>query len=93
MPSSITQQQPGPRRRGGRTVVRVDAAALRRRLQALGRSQNWLAREVGVSPGYVSILVHGGRSPSRRIRRRMQTALGVNHSSELFMMEETYEQP
>ena len=93
MPTSETQQQPGPRRRGGRTVVRLDAAALRRRLQVLGRSQNWLAREIGVSPGYVSMLVHGERSPSRRIRRRMQKALGVNHSSELFKTEETYEQP
>ncbi len=93
MPSSNPRQQPGPRRRGGRTVVRLDAAALRQRLQTLGRSQNWLAREIGVSPGYVSMLVNGGRSPSRRIRRRMQTALGVNNSSEIFKTEERYEQP
>ena len=93
MLSSTTHQQPGPRRRVGRTVVRLDAAALRRRLKLLGRSQNWLAREIGVSPGYVSMLVHGGRSPSRRIRRPMHKALGVNNSRDLFKMEEKYEQP
>ena len=44
----------------------------------LNRSQNWLAREIGVSPGYVSKLVNEGRAPSGRIRERMQKALGVN---------------
>ena len=37
----------------------------------LNRSQNWLAREIGISPGYVSKLVNTGRSPPGRIRRRM----------------------
>ena len=43
----------------------------------LHRSQNWLAREIGISPGYLSTLVNGGRAPSGRIRRRMQEALNV----------------
>ena len=30
----------------------------------LNRSQNWLAREIGGSPGYVSKLVNEGRAPS-----------------------------
>ena len=68
--------QKGPRRRGGRTVVRLNAAALWERLALLNRSQNWLAREIGVSPGYLSMLVNGGRAPSGRIRRRMLKALG-----------------
>ena len=33
-------------------------------LVLLNRSQNWLAREIGVSPGYVSKLVNEGRAPS-----------------------------
>ena len=77
----------GHRRRGGRTVVRLDAAALWRRLAQMNRSQSWLAREIGVSPGYISMLVNGERSPSGRIRRRMLKALGLNHFQDLFTME------
>ena len=65
-------------------------------LAALGPAQpfqNWLAREVGVSPAYVSMLVNGGRSPSGRIRRRMRKALGVTNSKELFKTEEEHERP
>ena len=82
----------GHRRRGGRTVVRLDTAALWRRLALLNRSQNWLAGKIGVSPSYVSMLVNGERSPSGRIRRRMLKALGVTNFEDLFNMEETDEQ-
>ena len=84
--------QKGPRRRGGRTVVRLNAAALWERLALLNRSQNWLAREIGVSPGYLSMLVNGGRAPSGRIRRRMLKALGVDDFHQLFRLEVTDEQ-
>ena len=84
--------QKGPRRRGGRTVVQLDAAALWERLALLNRSQNWLAREIGVSPGYLSMLVNGGRAPSGRIRRRMLKALGVDDFHQLFRLEVTDEQ-
>ena len=93
MRSRNNHRRKGPRRRGGRKVVRLDAAALWRRLELLGRSQNWLAREIGVSPAYVSMLVNGGRSPSGRIRRRMRKALGVTNSKELFKTEENNERP
>ena len=78
----------GPRRRRGRRVVRLNTAALWERLALLGRSQNWLAREIGVSPGYVSMLVNEGRAPSGRIRKRMLKALGVNDFHQLFRLEE-----
>ena len=81
-------QSKGPRRRGGRGVVRLDSAALWKRLALLNRSQNWLAREIGVSPGYVSMLVNSGRSPSGRIRRRMLKALEVTKFQDLFRLEE-----
>ncbi len=93
MRSRHTNKEKGPRRRGGRTVVRLDTAALWKRLTLLNRSQNWLAREIGVSPGYMSMLVNAGRSPSGRIRRRMQKALGVDEFHQLFRLEDRDEQP
>lgn len=76
------------RTRRRRIVVRLKARALWDRLDVLDRSQRWLAREIGISPGYLSVLIGEGRAPSGRIRRRMQTALGVEDFHELFDMEE-----
>ena len=59
----------------------------------LNRSQNWLARDIGVSPGYVSKLVNEGRAPSGRIRERMQKALGVNDFHQIFRLEVTDDEP
>ena len=67
-----------------RTVILLKTRALWDRLERLGRSQNWLARETGISRGYLSTLVNEGRAPSGRIRRRMQTALGIEDFDELF---------
>ena len=88
MRSRDANSMKGRPRRAGRTVVRLDAAALWRRLNLLNRSQNWLAREIGISPGYLSMLVNEGRAPSGRIRRRMQRALGVDNFHELFTQED-----
>ncbi len=77
----------GPRRSRGRRVVRLDTAALWERLALLGRSQNWLAREIGVSPSYVSMLVNEERAPSGCIRQRMLKALGVDDFHQLFTLE------
>ena len=88
MNAKNTNPQKGRRRGGGRTVVRLKRAALWERLGTLNRSQNWLAREVGVSPGYMSMLVNGGRSPSDRIRRRMLRALGFHNFDQLFEIKE-----
>ena len=70
-----------------RTAVLLNTQALWDRLALLGRSQNWLAREVGISPGYLSVLVNTGRAPSGRVRRRMQEVLGVGDFNELFALE------
>ena len=86
-------QMKGRPRRAGRTVVRLDAAALWRRLNLMNRSQNWLARENGVSPGYVSMLVNEGRTPSGRIRKRMLRALGLNDFQQLFRLEVRDDEP
>ena len=89
MRSRDANEAKGHRRRAERIVVRLDTAALWRRLALLNRSQNWLAREVGISPGYLSMLVNAGRAPSGRIRRRMQKALGVDDFEDLFRLEES----
>ena len=81
-------ERKGRRRRAGRALVLLDAAALWRRLALLNRSQSWLAREIGISPGYLSMLVNAGRAPSGRIRERMQKALGVDDFNDLFGLEE-----
>ena len=93
MCSQHTNRDRGPRGRGGRTVVRLDTAALWERLALLGRSQNWLAGQMGVTPSYVSKLVNGRRSPSGRIRTRMLRVLGVNDFHQLFRLEDIDDDP
>ena len=93
MASQHIRRPGGPRGRGGRAVVRLDAAAFWERLALLGRSQNWLAREIGVSHAYVSLLVNGGRAPSEGIQRRMLKALGLDRFQQLFTLEVTDDQP
>lgn len=84
----IDATQDSRRSRQRRPVVRLDARALWGRLDMLNRSQGWLAREVGISPGYMSMLVNQKRTPSGRVRRRMQMALGVEDCRELFTRED-----
>ena len=87
MNSRKADRQEDRRGRGGRAVVRLDTAAVWRRLALLNRSQSWLAREIGISPGYLSMLVNTGRAPSGRIRERMQKTLGVEDFHQLFRLE------
>lgn len=47
-------------------------------LQRIGRSQNWLADEVGVSRGTMSKIVNGGWIPSSQIKLRMSQLLEVD---------------
>ena len=93
MPSQHSKRPGGPRGRGGRAVVRLDAAAFWERLALLDRSQNWLAREIGVSHAHVSLLVNGGRAPSEGIQGRMLKALGLNRFQQLFTLEVNDDQP
>ena len=74
-------------------MVRLNREAIWERLALLNRSQNWLAREIGVSPGYISMLVNGGRTPSGRIRNRMLKALGLNDFHQLFRLEVIDDEP
>ena len=56
------------------------------RLESFNRSQGWLAREVGVSPSYMSRLLRQGRAPSGRVRRRLQRVLGFGSFDDLFVI-------
>ena len=73
--------------RAGRTVVLLKRRVLWDRLDLLNRSQGWLAREVGISPSYLSRLLRDGRAPSGRIRRRLQRVLGFDSFGDLFELE------
>ncbi len=68
-------------------MVRLRTEALWARLALLGRAQNWLAQEVGISKSYLSTLINQGRTPSGRIRPRMQQVLGLSNFDELFELE------
>ena len=56
-------------------------------LDRLDISQNQLARLAGISPGHLSLLMNGKRSPAPRVRRRLMKALGVDDFHVLFVME------
>ena len=71
-----------------RIVVRLKREALWKRLALLNHSQAWLARESGVSPGYLSTLITQGRAPSGCVRRRLQVALGISDFDQLFFLED-----
>lgn len=73
--------------RAGRAIVLLKRRVLWDRLELMNRSQSWLAREVGVSPSYLSRLLREGRAPSGRIRRRMQRVLGFEGFDDLFELE------
>ncbi len=65
-------------RRRNKKKTKLNATTLWQRVAQLDRSQNSVAREIGITPGYLSMLVNGQRSPSVSVRRRMQKVLGVS---------------
>ena len=67
-----------------RVTVRLKTTVVWQRLEELGRSQNWLARQAGMSPSYLSTLLNQERAPSGRIRRRIQRALESHDFDDLF---------
>ena len=65
--------------------VWLNPAAVWELLDRLGISQNELARRCGFSPGHLSMLMNGKRSPSPRARRRLMEVLGVDDFEVLFI--------
>lgn len=56
------------------------ALNIKRQLKELGKSQAWLATELDVSPGYVSELISGKKSPSHKLLLEMALALQIDPS-------------
>ena len=50
-------------------------------------SQNQLARQCGVSSGYLSQMISGTRFPSPAVRRGLMEALDVERFDDLFILE------
>ena len=75
-----------PRRRSVRVMLRQEVVW--ELLDQLNISQNDLARSCGISRGYMSQLMRGERSPSPRLRRRLQQVLGIDDFDTLFIIEE-----
>ena len=80
------------RRKGPSPRVLLNTAAVWELLDRLDISQNELARRCGISRGYMSQLMRGERSPSPRLRRRLQEVLGVDDFHVLFIVVEPEEQ-
>ena len=75
------------RKRPARPRVMLNRDAVWALLDQLGISQNELARRCGLSPGYMSLMMAGKRSPSPHTRRRLMQVLGVSDFDDLFTWE------
>ncbi len=75
------------RRRRIAPRVKLIRAAVWELLDELGISQNELARLCGLSSGYFSQLMNGIKSPSPKVRRKLQQVLGVTDFDRLFIIE------
>jgi len=67
--------------------VHIDSTALWEAMARHNLSQNDLARELGISSGYMSQLLCGTRYPSPRLRRRMLERLTPAGFNDLFYIE------
>ena len=86
---NILEEEAGEmrRQRPVRPRVILNRDAVWALLDQLGIPQNELARRCGLSPGYLSLLMAGKRSPSPPTRRRLVQALGVSEFEDLFIWE------
>lgn len=71
-----------------RQAVRLNAMAVWTHLNRLNLAQNELARQVGITSGYLSQLISGTRCPSPQLRRRLLDALGDLPFDDLFVVED-----
>ena len=61
-------------------VVAIKSEAIRKILARKNMSQNWLARQLGVSSGYMSQLMTGVRNPSPDLRIKILEKLKMDES-------------
>ena len=50
------------------------------------KSQNWLARRLEISSGYMSQLMDGSRNPSPKLRERIMNNLPEHKFDDLFLI-------
>ena len=61
-------------------VVAIRSEAIRKILARKNMSQNWFARQLGVSSGYMSQLMTGVRNPSPDLRIKILEKLKMDES-------------
>ena len=71
-----------------RQTVRLNAGAVWAHLNRRNLAQNELARQLGITSGYLSQLMSGQRCPSPQLRRRLVRALGDPTFDDLFVVED-----
>ena len=66
--------------------AKLKAPVVRRFLARKNRSQNWLARKMEISSGYLSQMLNGTRNPSPRVRERIMDVFEGNDFDDLFIV-------
>ena len=69
-------------------VIRLRSQVVWDYLALKKRPQNWLADELGISRGHLSMLLNHDRAPSGKLCIRIRRFLGVEDFDELFYTEE-----
>lgn len=64
--------------------AKVKGSLIRRVLFQKNLSQNWLAKKLGISSGYMAQLLNGERCPSPEMRQRLQNYFTGHSFDELF---------
>lgn len=62
----------------------VKRALIRKILFQKNLSQNWLAKKLGISSGYMAQLLNGERCPSPEMRQKIQSYFTEHSFDELF---------
>ena len=75
------------KRRRPPSRVKLKPEAVWEPIQRRNISQNDLARLTNISSGYLSQLISGTRSPSAKVRKRLQSALEIQNFDALFILE------
>lgn len=52
------------------------------------KSQNWFAKQIKISSGYMSQLMDGSRNPSPKVREKIMNNLPENTFDDLFLIVE-----
>lgn len=68
--------------------VKLNSETLRRILARKNKSQNWFAKRIGTSSGYMSQLMNGSRNPSPKMREKILNTLKDCDFDDVFSLPE-----